>query len=419
MHPVEQTQQPAAEAGARRSPASPDEEQEQQDQGVVDPRSAAVFRVLARPLWILAICALILVLRQTRQALIPLVLAFLIALIFSGVVERLRTYHVPRAVSALVLLLLGGSALAGALDALWTPAQDWIQSAPRILRVIEHKVRPARSIVVRLNDIATRAAALAGAGTDAQAVQASTPGSSVTALDLLAETSWVLGGTVTVAALTLLLLATGPPTLATMTAALGANWHAVRVLKTIDAIRVGVGRYYSTLALINLSLGAVTALAMWSLKMPTPMLWGAMAAVLNFIPYLGSGVTLLTISLVAVVTFDSLAHTLLVPITFLALATIEGQIIEPIFFGRRLRLNPIVVFVALWLGGWLWGIAGVLLALPVLVATKVAAAQPGGNDGILRFLGTTGVRMNTEEPAAESKHSRAEVPTMLRDRARR
>src|SRR5262245_40371044 len=74
MHPVEQTQQPAAEADARGSPASPDEGHDQQDHGALDPRSAAVFRVLARPLWILAICALILVLRQTRQALIPLVL---------------------------------------------------------------------------------------------------------------------------------------------------------------------------------------------------------------------------------------------------------------------------------------------------------------------------------------------------------
>jgi predicted PurR-regulated permease PerM len=359
------------------------------------------------------------VLRETRQALIPLVLAFLIALIFSGVVERLRTFHVPRAVSALVLLLLGGIALGGALDALWTPAQDWIQSAPRILKVIEHKVRPARAIVVRLNDIATRAAALAGAGTDSHAAAASTSGSAVTALDVLAETGWVVGGTVTVAALTLLLLATGPPTLASMTAALGANWHAVQVLQTIDAIRLEVGRYYSTLALINLSLGSATALSMWLLKMPTPMLWGAMAAALNFIPYLGSALTLLTISLVAVVTFDSLAHILLVPLSFLALATIEGQIIEPIFFGRRLRLNPIVVFVALWLGGWLWGVAGVLLALPVLVATKVAAAQPGGHDGILQFLGPAGPRVSSAETRVDSKGLRVEVPTMLRARPRR
>ncbi|HUI62256.1 MAG TPA: AI-2E family transporter [Steroidobacteraceae bacterium] len=417
MHQGEEAQEPAPPAASARPLRRPEAEQQRPDPQVRAP--SAAFRALVRPLWILAVCALVLVLRQMREALIPLVLAFLIALIFSGVVERLRRHHVPRAVSALVLLLLGGIALGGALEALWTPAQDWIQSAPRILKVIEHKVRPARAIVVRLNDIATRAAAVAGAGTDPRQAVASASHGSLTALDVLAETGWVVGGTVTVAALTLLLLATGPPTLATMTAALAAHWHAVQVLQTIDAIRVEVGRYYSTLALINLSLGSATALSMWLLNMPTPVLWGAMAAVLNFIPYLGSAFTLLTISLVAVVTFDSLAHILLVPLTFLVLATIEGQIIEPIFFGRRLRLNPIVVFVALWLGGWLWGIAGVLLALPILVATKVAAAQPGGHDGILRFLAPAGSRGSSAQPAAVSRGSRVEVPTMLRARTRR
>ncbi len=346
------------------------------------------FRRVARPLWILAVCALVVVLRQTREALIPLVLAILITLIFSGVVERLRRLYVPRAVSALVLVLLGGFALGSAANALWTPAQEWLQSAPRILKVVEHKVRPARAIMQRLNDIAARASSLGATGAETRTPQATAPTAAVTAADLITETGWLVAGLITVAALTLLLLSTGPPALARMTAALGGNVPAVHVLQTIDAIRLEVGRYYATLALINLSLGVATTIAMWLLHMPTPMLWGAMAAVLNFIPYLGSAVTLVTVTIVALVTFDSTPHILLVGAAYLALATVEGQLIEPIFFGRRLQLNPVIVFVALWLGGWLWGIAGILLALPVLVATKVAASQPGGNDGVLRFLGS-------------------------------
>ena len=150
---------------------------------------------------------------------------------------------------------------------------------------------------------------------------------------------------------------------------------------------------------------------MWLLHMPTPVLWGAMAAMLNFIPYLGSAVTLVTVTIVALVTFDSTPHILLVGAAYLGLATIEGQLIEPIFFGRRLQLNPVIVFVALWLGGWLWGIAGVLLALPVLVATKVAASQPGGNDVVLRFLGPA-AHKPPEEPVAKVGESRTEVPTL-------
>jgi len=369
----------------------------------------SAFRNLARPLWILAVCGLVAVLRQTREALIPLILAILISLIFSGVVEGLRRRRVPRAVSALVILLLGGFALGGAANALWTPAQEWIQSAPRILKVMEHKVRPARAIMQRLNDIAVRASALAGPGSETRTAQASVPATGVTAADLIMETGWVAAGSVTVAALTLLLLSGGPPALARMTAALGGNVPAVHVLRTIDAIRLGVGRYYSTMALINLSLGVATTIAMWLLDMPTPMLWGAMAALLNFIPYLGSAVTLVTVTIVALVTFDSTPHVLLVGATYLGLATIEGQLVEPIFFGRRLQLNPVVVFVALWLGGWLWGIAGILLAVPVLVAARVAAAQPGGNDVVLRFLGP---EAHKDEHVKKGGESPIDVPTI-------
>jgi predicted PurR-regulated permease PerM len=356
-------------------------------------------------------------LRETRQALIPLLLAILFFLMLSGVVEALKRRHVPRALSALVLLLVCGATMGGVADALWEPAQQWVQNAPRVLRVIEHRIRPAQSVMLRLSDIAARASALAGgSGAEARSTPmpatASQPISTVTAIDVLTDTGWVLGGIVTVAALTLLLLSAGPPTLARMTAALGGDWHSVHVLRTIDAIRVEVGRYYGTLALVNLSLGAATSASMWLLHMPNPMLWGALAAVLNFIPYLGSAITLIIVSVVALVTFDSISHVLLVAATYLGLATIEGQIVEPLFFGRRLQLNPIVVFIALWLGGWLWGIAGVLFALPVLVATKVAASQPGASGSILRVLGSAEQKLPERECAA----NQVEVPTVLRPR---
>lgn len=370
-------------------------------------------RLLARPLWILAICALVLALRQTREVLIPLMLAILFALILSGVVEALRRRRLPRGVSALILLFVCGCALGGAVDSLWAPAQEWVQNAPHVLRVIEHRVRPARAVVSRLSDLAARASALAGGGVELRAAPANTGGDAVTAVGVLTETGWVLAEIVTVTALTLLLLSAGPGTLARMTAALGGNLHAMQVLHTVDAIRVALGRYYGTLALINLSLGAATSVAMWLLHMPNPMLWGAMAAVLNFIPYLGSAVTLLIVSMVALVSFDSIPHVLLVSGAYLGLATIEGQIVEPILFGHRLHLNPIVVFVALWLGGWLWGVAGVLFALPVLLATKVAASQSGESGVLVRFLGPA-----QAAPADGGQERGVEIPTVLDVRRR-
>jgi AI-2E family transporter len=97
---------------------------------------------------------------------------------------------------------------------------------------------------------------------------------------------------------------------------------------------------------------------------------------------------------------------------FLALATIEGQLIEPVFLGRRLHLNPIVVFVALWVGGWLWGVAGVIFALPVLVAVKVAAAHSENGNLLARFLGPVR-RTRDEQPSS----SIVALPVVLQGRA--
>jgi predicted PurR-regulated permease PerM len=296
-------------------------------------------------------------------------------------------------VSALVLLLIIGVAMGGVLHAVWTPARQWIESAPSVLRTIEHKTRSAQSVVRRIDALARRASALAGAGDPpGTAPSPAPPASWLSAMDVVESTSGAAAAFLMGAALTLLLLAAGPPTLARMTAPIASEGRPVQALRVIDAIRVELGRYYGTLAVLNLLFGTATALLMWSLGMPNPMLWGALAAVLNFIPYLGCATTFVILTVVAFVSFDGISKTLLAGSSFLLLAAIEGHIIEPVFVGRRLDLNPIVVLVALWLGAWMWGIAGMVVALPVLVATKVAAARSQNGAAVVRFLSPAGGR---------------------------
>jgi len=346
-------------------------------------------RSAARALWVVALCVSLAALRLGRDLLIPLALALLMALLLSGIVETLRRYRVPRGLSALVLLLLVGLALGGLLHAVWTPARDWMENAPRVLRTIEHKTRGAQSFVRRFDALAKRASAIAAAADNpgtAAPLAAPVAGSPVSAMDVLEGTSGVAAALLMGVALTLLLLAAGPPTLARMTAPVATDGRAVRVLRIIDAIRLEVGRYYGMLAVINLVFGTATALVMWLLGMPNPVLWGALAAVLNFVPYLGPATTLAILTLVAFVSFDRIGQTLLVPASFLLMAGIEGHIIEPVFLGRRLDLNPIVVLIALWVGAWTWGIAGMVVAMPILVATKVAAAHSENGNSVVRFL---------------------------------
>lgn len=336
----------------------------------------------------LALCVAVAALRLGRDLLIPLALALLMALLLSGIVETLRRYRVPRGLSALVLLLLVGLAVGGLLHAVWAPALGWMENAPRVMRTIEHKTRAAQSLVRRFDALAKRASAIAGTDESSgiAATVAAPPAGSVSAMEVVEGTSGVAAALLMGVALTLLLLAAGPPTLARMTAPVATDGRAVRVLRIIDAIRLEVGRYYGTLAVINLVFGTATALVMWLLGMPNPMLWGALAAVLNFVPYLGCATTLVILTLVAFVSFDRIGQALLVPASFLLMAGIEGHIIEPVFLGRRLDLNPIVVLVALWVGAWAWGIAGMVVAMPILVATKVAAAHSENGNSVVRFL---------------------------------
>jgi predicted PurR-regulated permease PerM len=329
----------------------------------------------SRPLWIIALCCLAAALRFGRAALIPLALALLVACVLSGAVEALKRIRVPRAVSAAVLLVLLAAALGGLVDAVATPAQEWMQNAPHILRTIEHRVRPAQTVLRRIDDIGKRAESLATSGTVSLGTAPQpTPVVSdwLTPVDIFAATGQALVAIVTVLAFAFLILASGPSTLARITCALASDWHAIHALRIIGAVRHDVGRYYGTLLLINVLYGSVIATAMWLLSMPNPPLWGVLAALLNFVPYVGPAITVAILTVVALVTFPSNTHVLLVSATFLALATVEGHVVEPVFLGRRLNLNPILVLLSLWIGGWLWGIAGVVLALPVLLAIKVA-----------------------------------------------
>ena len=143
-----------------------------------------------------------------------------------------------------------------------------------------------------------------------------------------------------------------------------------RLLRLAATISDDVGCYFATVTLINPALGVATAAAMYWLGMPNPLLWGMVAFVLNFIPYAGSAVTLALLTVVAVVSFDGLGKPLAVAGSYLVLTTIEGQIVQPILVGRRLDVSPLIVFLSLWVAGWLWGIAGVALAVPLLVTAK-------------------------------------------------
>ena len=317
-------------------------------------------------------------------AFVPVALALLLALVLSSPVEALHGWRVPRSVSAALLM----TAILGVFVALVNfasePAQKWFAVAPHTVRVIERKIRPLAQVMSRVGELRNSASNIGNALHEAPpAVSAPEESAPVMLLD---ATRNVVLSSVTVIILTLFLLAGGPPMLARMTAACASDLNSAHIITVIEKVRSEVGRFYVTTALINVGLGIATALAMMLCGMPNPFLWGTMAALLNFIPYAGSTTTLIVLTIVAIISFDGLGHVLAVAGSYLALATIEGQFVQPLLVGRRLQLNPMLVFLALWFGGFFWGIAGIILATPTLVALKVIAENASGGQPVLDFL---------------------------------
>jgi predicted PurR-regulated permease PerM len=320
-------------------------------------------------------------------AFVPIALAGLFALVLSGPVEMLHALRVPRSASAVLLMLVLLGVMAGISDMLYEPAQHWFAEAPHTVRVIEKKIRPLAQFMNRVDDLRNSAGNMGSAPhpqTQAQA-PASSPEETAPFM-LLDATRGALLSTLTLIILTLFLLTGGPPMLARMTSALVSDLESAHVLSVIEHVRREVGRFYVTTSLINVGLALATGCLMMLCGMPNPFLWGTIAGLLNFIPYAGPATTLILLSLVAVVSFDGLAHVVYVAGSFLGLTVVEGQVIQPLLVGRRLQLNPMLVFLSLWFGGLFWGVAGIILATPALVALKVVAKRSGGGKPLADFL---------------------------------
>jgi predicted PurR-regulated permease PerM len=318
-------------------------------------------------------------------AFVPIALALLLALVLSGPVEALHGWRVPRSISAAVLLIATLGIFAALVNFLSAPAQTWFAAAPHTVRLIEKKIRPVEQVVSRIDELRNSAGNIGSVSHGAPAPTAAVPEESAPAMLFDATRGPVLSS-VTVVILTLFLLAGGPPMLARMTSAFASDLNSAHIILVIEKVRREVGRFYVTTALINVGLGLATAVAMMWCGMPNFWLWGTMAAVLNFIPYLGSTTTLIVLTVVAIVSFDGLGHALAVAGSYLALATVEGQFVQPLLVGRRLQLNPMLVFLALWFGGLFWGIAGIILATPTLVALKVVAENSSRGRPLVNFL---------------------------------
>jgi predicted PurR-regulated permease PerM len=122
------------------------------------------------------------------------------------------------------------------------------------------------------------------------------------------------------------------------------------------------------------------------LDIPNPMLWGAIVGILNFAPYAGAATSLLIMTMIGMLTFDDISQAFLVPGVTAAILFTTSQIIIPLVLGRRLLLSPVAIFIAIMVWGWLWGILGALLAVPLLASFKIICERIESLQPVAEFL---------------------------------
>ena len=325
---------------------------------------------LRKAVILLSILAVGALLYLAQDVFIPVAIALFLALLLSPAVDRLQKWRVRRGIAVAIVLIIVFAAAGAAINAVWTPATEWLARAPQTMRQIDPRLRPLREMFARVDDVAERAGRLAqGPSANTKpAIVTPVPDESTAVSMAKSFFEWL-----SIIPFTLFFLLGGPPLMARMGASLAGNEASTKTLKMTEAIRQEVGRYFGTVALINLGLGIATGLSMFALGMPNAILWGVMAGVLNFIPYLGPIVACAIFAAAALITFPTLGQALAVPGVFILLHLIEGQLVQPLTVGKRCEVNALVVLLGVWFGFAFWGIPGVLLATPVLVALKVAA----------------------------------------------
>lgn len=335
-----------------------------------------------------------------RAFFMPVILAFLLTLTLTPIVRFLRKRGVPEVVSATLLVVLSVCIFATAGYLLSGPVIDLINNTSSIGQQLSERMAQFRRPFERMMQIAHQLEGLTETSQepDVQKVTVAQSGMLSSAADniLSAGTSITI-----IFVLSLFLLASGTMFYEKIIQSFTRLSEKKRALRVVYDVEREISHYLLTVAVINAGLGTVIGLGLWGLGMPNPLVWGAMAALLNFLPYVGALMTIVLVSIIALISFDSISYALLAPAFVLLCDIVEGQFVTPMVVGRRLEINAVAIFIAIAFWSWLWGFVGALMAVPLLVVVKVFCDHFEGLSHVGNFLAAQQTAIVVEDEAAE------------------
>ncbi len=349
----------------------------------------------------------------SRPILVPVVAALIIGTTLAPIVKRGVRYRISPWATAVALGVVLLVAAATAVTLLAGPVSEWIAKAPDIGAAIKQKLYVLDRPLVALREL--QEVLLPSAG-NVVAVEPSQLGI------LTPVVAFVTPAVVQIALFFVTLiffLATQMDFRRYVVSFFTTRDAKLRFIRITNDIEEHLASYVAVVTMINFCLGVVVAIGAWLFGLPSPVILGLVAMVLNYIPYIGPACMTVVLLGLGLVTFPSLGYALMPPAAFVALATIEGQFITPTVLGHRLTLNPLVVLLAIAFWAWLWGPIGAFLAVPRVRAAggELFPLRPVGGTGI--FQAHSGARPCPAHPARSGIRfgRRRETPRMRCARA--
>ena len=338
-------------------------------------------------LTVIAVLAVFFTLYFAASLLVPIAAAVLLSMLLAPAVQFLERLRVPRLIASAVVVLATVGLIGAAITALAGPAQSWIEKGPESLHKMEHRLlaisKPLENIK-RATDQLQEATEAAG-HTGPQEVRVVQP--ALTDL-VLSGTPQAVASIISMTILMYFLLASGDVFLRKLVTVIPTFHDKKRAVEITRQIETDISFYLLSFTSVNVGLGVAMAVVTALLGIPNPLLWGALVAVLNFVPYIGALTSMAVLAMVGIQTFDSLPLALAAPAALLVFVVISAEVITPFVLGRGLLLNPVAIFIAILLWGWLWGIVGVLLAVPLLASFKIVCERVEPLHPIAEFLTT-------------------------------
>jgi predicted PurR-regulated permease PerM len=362
-------------------------------------------RMGGKPLLGVLVIGIFYTLYFAKGLILPVLLALLLTALLKPIVYYLRRLRLPESVGAAVAVIsLAGLVVTGVYQ-LSDPAAKWLDEGPIVLNQLRYKLYPLQKGIENAQETTDKIEEMTDIKGKEERVVIKGPS---LAKQVFGYAKSFALTAVIVLFLLYFFLGFGIASIRCMSLDPILTSERSRWVTYLDDIGGKISIYIQTLSLINLGLGLATTILMAILGMPNPILWGVLAALLNFIPYLGGMVTTSIIGIVSFITFDSWSRIVLPPALFLCLTGTEGMVVQTLTMGKRFSLNPVMVFLSFLIWGWLWGPFGVFFAVPILIAFKIVV---DGEDRLKAIRPLIGRPVLPHHGEHDSMEERREVRT--------